>query len=380
MVRKVFWLGLALGPAVVVSACGDDGAERRLLLSTARFGDDPTGRLALVDLETEKARLAEAPHADEDTVVDRAGDTPLALSRTDGDVRVQSPEDPLVTLRSIDVDPPGADHAFASNPQRVVPVATERAYVVPLSRNELVIIDPRPEGAAEPTGTVDLAPLMAAGDADGVVDATDALRDGERVYVTLARSWFDPEAFVMRFEGSVVAVVDTTTDALVDVDPDTEGIQAIELEANISGGGLVREGRHLYVVATGALGALDGGIEVVDLDAGASLGLALREEDVGRDVTGLAWVSPSRAYVLLGAVYDESFNEVEPSAVRVWDPGTGALGEDDVATGVSGLRVHDGVLYARSEGALLRFDAESGTDLGALQVSDVPLFSMVPVP
>jgi hypothetical protein len=375
------WVATAV--AMVVGCSDGDGGERRLLVSLAQFAADPadsTGRLALLDLETDEVRLAAAPNADVDTVVDRAEGVPLALSRTDGLVRVQSSDDPLVTLRTIDVNPEGMQgEAFASNPQTVVGMGGGRAYVVPRSRNQLVIVDPRPDGAPEPLGEVDLAALMAPGDMDGVVDPTDALRDGNRAYVTLARSFFDVATFSMQFEGSVLAVVDTDDDVLVDMDPAAEGVQGIPLEANVSGGGLVRDGRRLYVVATGAFGVWDGGIEVVDLDAGESLGLALREEDLERDVNGLAWVRPTRAYVHLAAEYDEGFAEVAPSAVRVWDPSTGEVGSDDVATGTSGIFVHDGVLYARASGLLMRFDAETGQEMDPVGVSDIPLFSTVPV-
>jgi hypothetical protein len=416
MHRWILWAGLALGPAVWACGCADDDGpdlhtdagpspdadtdagpspdasgdaaedavvpepEPWLLLSSARFGVDSTGRLATFGVETGTVRLANAPNDDVDTVVDVANGTPLALSRTHGLVRVQSPDDPLVTLRTVNVNPPDAEFDFASNPQRVVGLGGDRAYVVPRSRNELVVIDPRPEGAAEPLGTVDLSDLMAEGDMDGVVDPVDALRDGDRVYVTLARSWYNPETFSMQFEGSVLAVVDTTSDALVDMDAETDGVQGIPLEANIGGGGLVRDGHLLYVVASGAAGVLDGGIEVVDLNAEESLGLALREEDVGRGITGIAWVGPTRAYVQLAAERDAEWVELSPSAIRVWDPDTGTLSEEDVATGTSGMRIYDGVLYARSGGTLRRFDAETGTDLGDVEMTDEPIYSMVPVP
>jgi hypothetical protein len=416
MHRWVIWAGLALGPAVWACGCADDAGpdlhtdaglspdadtdagsspdangdaaedafvpdpEPWLLLSSARFGVDATGRLATLGLETGTVRVANTPNDDVDTVVDLANGTPLALSRTDGLVRVQSPDDPLVTLRTVNVNPPGAEFPFASNPQRVVGLGGDRAYVVARSRNELVTIDPRPEGAAEPLGTVDLSDLMAPGDMSGVVDPADALRDGDRVYVTLARSWYDPTSASMQYEGSVIAVVDVTSDALVDMDAETEGVQGIPLEANIAGGGLVRDGHLLYVVASGAARVLDGGIEVVDLNEGESLGLALREEDVGRGITGIAWVGPTRAYVQIAAELDEEWVEVTPSAIRVWDPDTGILSEEDVATGTSGMRIHDGVLYTRSGGTLRRFDAETGADLGDVEITDEPLYSMVLVP
>jgi hypothetical protein len=380
MNRIVVCLSLSAVMPVVSMGCGEEGAEQRLLVSAARFADPAEGRLAVVDLQTGEVEVASDPSPDVDTVVDRAEGVPLALSRTGGMVRVQSERDPLHTVRTIDVNPPGlSGESFVSNPQRVIGVGGGRAYVVARARNELVIIDPRSDGASEPLGTIDLEPLMAPGDTDGVVDAADGLRHGNRVYVTLARSWFDLMTFSFQYEGSVIAVVDTASDTLVDADPSAEGVQGIALEANISGGGLVRDGNLLYVVATGAYGAWDGGIEVVDLDRLESRGLALKEADLERDVAGLAWVSPTRAYVMLAALFDESLTQVAPSSLRVWNPSTGELADEDFATGASGAFVHDGVLYLRTGGSLLRFDAETGEDLGAIVVTELPLANAVPV-
>ncbi|MFW6050734.1 MAG: hypothetical protein ACODAU_06145 [Myxococcota bacterium] len=355
---------------------GDPGP--RLFFSTALFGVEPDGQLGVLRLSSSEVRLSEEPTQDTDSVVQWVDGTPLVLERTHGMVAVRSPDDPLTLVRRIDVNPEGTPDGtdFAANPQRVVGVASDRAYVVPQARNELVIIDPRPTGAEEPLDEVDLSAFHLAEDMDGVVDPSDAIRIGDRVYVTLARSWFD-EAFEIQFEGSVLAVVDTTDDTLVDMDPEADGIQGIPLDGDVSGGGLVHDptGDRLLVVAVGAHGELDGGIEQVDLSDGGSDGFVLTEAELGRDVGGLAWVDSTRAYVRLAPELDEELTEVAPSEVRVWDPSTGDLSEETFATDVDGMLVHEGVLHAWSGGEIALYDAASGDPIDSVEVSDLPVFS-----
>ncbi|MFW5925257.1 MAG: hypothetical protein ACOCV4_03770 [Myxococcota bacterium] len=370
---------------------GDDGGmaapSLRILGSTAEFEPSEDSSLFLFDPAT--GTVEETPDANDDTdsVVDRAGEVPLLLARQLGRVHVQDPNEPLSTLRTIDINPddaiPDAGPApeLAANPQTVVPLASDRAYVVPRARDELVVIDTRPAGEADPQDEVDLSPLAAEGDMDGV-DPSDAVKVGDRVYVTLARSWYDVATCSMQFEGSVLAVVDSTDDSLVDLDDATDGVQGIELDANVNSAGLVHDAANdrLLVVAQGALGDLDGGIEEIDLTTDESQGLVLTETELDGDVAGLAWVSETRAYVRLAPEYDMDFTEVEPSKVFVWNPSTGDVDDTPLATDVDGMLVHEDVLYLWSEGTLAQRNATTGEEIDSTTASTLPVFSAAALP
>jgi hypothetical protein len=98
-----------------------------------------------------------------------------------------------------------------------------------------------------------------------------------------------------------VAVVDLSSERLVDVDPVTQGVQAIVLD----GTGpkhkmqIIRGTRQLFLSASGAFFD-NGGIEVIDLDALQSLGMVIREEDgqVGADLGSFVMVEPDRGFLV----------------------------------------------------------------------------------
>lgn len=353
---------------------GMAGPSLRIFGSTAKFGVSRDSSLFLFD---PAGRVEETTVANDDTdsVVVRAGEVPLLLARELGLVHVQDPDDPLSTLRTIDVNPDDAlpGEVLAANPQTVVALADDRAYVVPRERDALVVIDPRPAGEASPQGEVDLSPLATDDDMDRVTPR-DALKVGDRVYVTSVHS--------AASEGSVVAVVDSTDDSLVDMDDATEGVQGIELDADVNSAGLVHDAANerLFVVAAGSFGDFDGGIEAVDLTTRESQGLVLTEAELGGEVAGLAWVSETRAYVRLHAEYDMDFAEVEPSKVFVWNPSTGDVDDTPLATDVDGMLVHEDVLYLWSEGTLAQRNATTGEELDSSTISTLRVHSAVALP
>ena len=81
---------------------------------------------------------------------------------------------------------------------------------------------------------------------------------------------------------SAIAVIDVTTDELVDADPDTEGTQGIVMTGSNPSGAALR-GSKWYLSAVNTYTDLtDGGIEVIDLANLRSEGIVLDEEDRGR--------------------------------------------------------------------------------------------------
>jgi len=333
------------GPDGGVPGCALDS----LLIVTSDFTTAEIGRL---DLITDAVSVGTAPLADQDSVADLSGCTPLLLGRGAGEVRLQSPGDPFVTERTIDIDPAGVTDFYASNPQRVITVSETQAYVLPLSRNELVIIDPSLDGAAAITGTLDLSELLSASDADGLLEISDAVLVETTLYVALGRYFFDASWAIHFDAGSVLAVIDTTTDSLIDMDAAVAGVQGIALTGNNPWRGLWHEPstNRLFVGTTGDGFANDGGIEIIDLATQTSSGYALLESTLGAEIGGFAGLDAETVFVLSGA------------EVLRWNPSTDAIDAAAVAAEVSGLLVHQGALFVWGASGLRRFDAPSGLE------------------
>jgi hypothetical protein len=140
----------------------------------------------------------------------------------------------------------------------------------------------------------DVLDLSVFADADGNPDlGWMAIHEG-RLFVQIRRAGtagFVPPAYL--------AVVDLATEQLIDVDPDTPGVQAIELEGTAARRNMqiLLETRQLAVMASG--GYLDeGGIELIDLDALESEGLVVDEavDETGTDLLSFLFTRPDRGY------------------------------------------------------------------------------------
>jgi hypothetical protein len=339
--------------------------------------DYVTGRVGTYDTRTGDVAMAAELAMDPDTIPDRAAGRSLLLERANGSVLVQDTTDPLRTVGTIDVDPAGAAGPYASNPVRVL--ATDeggtKAYVVLSTGNEVSIVDLTAEGDAVPMGTIDLSALISEDDEDGWVDGTDALVIGDRLYVGLGRYWFD-DAFEQHFAGSLLAVVDTTTDTLVDVDPVADGVQGIALEGNNPWRGMTYDAtaNRIYVGSAGGSFALDGGIEIIDVAAGASAGFLVTEEQLGGELNGFGFVDPATLAVLIGMELSMVDMTTDPPSVRVLRGSVDGMvldghclfsasrGEED-----EGLRVHD-----------VRDDSDITPGGTAIRVGELPIYGMAP--
>ncbi len=345
-----------------------------LLVTTS---DYTTGGLGWLDIGAGTTRVASAPLADQDSVPVSIGCVPGVLERGAGQLLVQSAADPLVTAHTIPLDATLTD-PYAINPVAVVSVSDTKAYVVASAVNTLYVVDPTQDGAAAVTGTVDLSPLVAPADMDGVVDAVGAIADGNRLYVALGRYYFD-SSFAIHFDGgSVLAVVDTASDTLVDMDTSTAGVQGIVLTGQDPWRGMWLDvaDHSLWLAATGDASMLDGGIEKVDLVAGMSDGFLLDEATAGGDIQGFTVVSSTRVLVLVDG------------AVRVFDPATGAIDTTAIVDSVDGM-VREGdtlFVWQRMGGAagLRSFRVSDGTETtpssGPFTFGSLPIYGAAPSP
>lgn len=185
-----------------------------------------------------------------------------------------------------------------TNPHDIVVVAPNKAYVTLYESAALAIVDPSvgPSCAGFLRGSIDLAALA---DADGVPEMDQMVRIGDRLYVSLQR--LDRRNFFQPTDASVLAVIDTTTDTLVDVDPSTPAIDGIPL-AGTNPQGLVVDAAtgDIFVSSVGSFGTIgDGGIERVDARSNRSAGFLVTENDLGASITDFVLIDAHRAYALL---------------------------------------------------------------------------------
>jgi hypothetical protein len=214
------------------------------------------------------------PHGD--MAVSASGGRVFALVRDKGLVKVLSAAQPWVTEREITLTPDAG--AYTDNPYDVafVPSAS-RAFVARYADNGVAAFDPA-TGAR--SASVDLTPLMASGDPDGLVDVAQLLADSAsgKVFALVQRiDQFDFSGKCLAAK-PLVAAIDPASGTLTGVAGalDAGGGAAVELEgANPQQMVLSASARKLYVVSVGCTVADGGsdyvrrGIEEIDLATGA---------------------------------------------------------------------------------------------------------------
>lgn len=175
----------------------------------------------------------------------------------------------------------------------------------------------------------------------------------------------------------VLAVVDVTTDTLVDVDPLTPGTQGIALVGTLPRLKMQIVGRTLFVSATEAYQWGAGGIEMVDLDGLRSFGFALGENGLGVEISGFVMTSPCEGFYLFHTSYVASTHLKPFSIARGSPPGQEMLVLLNQKLGSIAYDPYAHLLLvpspiAGSEGIYL-FDASSGSQIGSpLDVGESP--------
>jgi hypothetical protein len=205
-----------------------------------------------------------------------------------------------------------------TNPQDMAFVSDTQVYVSLYGSNDVLVVDPTASPGNEITGTIDLSVFLDAGDTDGDSEASAMEIVGDYLFVALQR--LDNFTVV---RDAYLAVIDTTTDTLVDVDPSTPGVidpivltgrnpQFMHYDADLD---------KLVVSETGSYFANDGGVEVVDPVTFQAEGFVIDESTLGSDIGDAVIVNGSIGFVVVGG-----FNPNEVSAFDVTvDPGTGAV-------------------------------------------------------
>lgn len=177
-----------------------------------------------------------------------------------------------------------------SDPRDIAVVDANSAWVSRRDSRWLLKIHPL---TGAPLDSVDLGGFS---DADLLPEMGWMALDGAHLFIQLQR--IDRIESGTTVPPALLAVVDVTTNALVDVDPAQAGVQAIELQGTEPKGKMQIEGRRLYVQAPGQLLGTPGGLEEIDLDTLTNEGYLISELDGWADIGGFLFVSPTRGYVI----------------------------------------------------------------------------------
>ena len=214
-----------------------------------------------------------------------------------------------------------------SNPQDIVVVSDEKAYVSRLDaqdaddKSDIWIVNPL-TGAH--LGSIDLTPWTT-DDGERLSRAASMVLVDGKLYVCMQ----DLPAFLgtPANTNGKVAVIDTATDAVIDVDPDTSGTQVIELAgrnpSDITYSPLTKK---FYVADTGVYNPFPtidtttafGGIEVFSLADGryTDEGIVVDDADLGGGVSEVRIASDALAYTITNSTTIAAFN---PTTYEVVD-------------------------------------------------------------
>lgn len=321
--------------------------------------DPPTdcGRLVVVtsDYATGSVSVAEAGapftvrrdvaavHAD--AVARVFGGLVYVVNRGGGDnVQVLDPGDDFATTIQFTT---GA----GTNPHDIWVLSATKAYVALYGSAVLLEVDPG-------TGNVrDEISLAGFADPDGIPDMDRLFYREPYLYVSLERIDFGGGTY-QPVAPSMLAVIDTRTNALVDANPAADGIQAIALAGLNPIAPMVWDAHSgsLLVPEAGAYGVLDGGIEMIDLDSMGSAGFLATEQELGGDLMDFAVGAGSLAYAAVSdgsRSYAVAFDRTSGAKVRtvhasqrwvlldliVTPCGNLIVGDPDYET--PGLRIYD---------------------------------------
>lgn len=228
-------------------------------------------------------------------------------------------QDNIIVLDAANPSAPLAQYSVGNgtNPHQIHVVDAGKAYVSRYDDARLLIVDPA-DGTE--LGTIDLTSFA---DEDGLPEMSEMIRVDDRVYLSVQRldrnnGWISAASYLV--------AIDVTTDQVIDLDPDTDGLQGIQMAAP-NPNSVAAAGRLIAVGVVAGFGDRAGGIDLIDPTSGRSLGLAVSEQDLGGDISLLAMASPTTGFAV---VSDESFaNHVKPVNLA-----TGAVGEP--LSGLSG--------------------------------------------
>ena len=193
-----------------------------------------------------------------------------------------------------------------TNPQDIVFVSVNKAYVSRLASAQLVILNPT---TLVQLGVVDLSSLVTPNDGDGSPEPAYMLMHNGFVYVALQHIDFTQPQLPKVANGEVV-VIDPTTDSIMTV---------IELHGKnpFSEFQFNPALNRILISSVGDFGVIDGGIEAINPDTNTvDAQFAVSEETMGGDITAFVTVSRTKGFAI---VTDTNF----ANSLITFDPSSG---------------------------------------------------------
>jgi len=273
--------GILLAALLVPAAAG--GSEFAFVTTT----DYETGSSAVIRFDGSWTTEIDAASIHGDAISRWYDGLVYVVNRENGDnIQILDPAAGFSTLRQFST-------GNGTNPQDIAFVGGTKAYITLYDANHLLIMD-TVTGAQ--LGTVDLSAFA---DGDGLCENSRLCVAGDYLYVTIQRIdrnyWWGPVG------DSYVAVVDCETDALVDADPSTPGIQAIRLQGTNPYSDIVYDAasERLYVSCVGWWAVNDGGVEIINPATLASEGFLLTEAAAGGDIFDFDFSGGGKGYAVV---------------------------------------------------------------------------------
>jgi DNA-binding beta-propeller fold protein YncE len=341
-------LALAALAACLLAASPVHAAETRAYVFTTDFG---TGAIADAHFGPPRTVTPNVASVWSDAALRVFGGLLYVVNRSGADnIQVLDPANAFATVKQFSV-------GNGANPHDIALASPTKAYVTRYDSADLWIVNPQ-TGAH--TGTISLAGFA---DADGIPEMDHMALWAGRLFVSIER--LDRNNFYAPAGGSLLAVIDPVTDAVIDVDPGTPGTQGIPLPAqNPTTEMLIDAAGKLLVGCTGNYGALDGGVVRIDPGAMSVEATEVTESALGGDLNDVAVSSASRGFAVIS---DASFNTL----LRSYDRGTGLVTGTPFSTSgfdIADVEVNDrGELWLCDRTAaapgLRVFDAATGTQL-----------------
>ena len=239
-----------------------------------------------------------------------------------------------------------------SRPQDILVIDPQTAYVSRYNSTLLYKVNP---ATGEMLGQIDLAIFA---DADGFPEMSMMALDRNHLFIQIQR--IDRAVGENPVVPSYLAVVDVTTDQLVDVNSQKAGAPGIVLVGRVPSlkMHIDSRARRLFVLTPGVRLDVSDGIEEVDLDGLTSLGFVFPEKQSIGDVGAFVMVSPDRGYALGhtditesshlfmftredGRVTNELYLTFDIIRSMAYDPGTASLFFPDSGALTPGIHILD---------------------------------------
>lgn len=285
-IRALKLLSVSNAAVVLIAGAGYALASPIAFVTTTDYS---TGSCSTIDLDGTYTVTKNITVLHSDATARYYGGYFYVINKLGADnIQILDPDNNFSTVRQFST-------GIGSNPQDVAFTSPTKMYVTRNNSNSMWIMNPQ---TGLQTGSIDFSSFA---DADGFCEMHQLFLYKNHLFVTIQR--LDRDDYYWPPVGtSYMAVVDVNTDAFVDTDPVTPGVQAIALmSANpYSEIQLDPWTGYLYVGCAGFWGLFDGGVEVVDPDSLATMGSMFTESSAQGDIFDVEIVNEKIGYCLIG--------------------------------------------------------------------------------